>query len=117
MPPSNLKAALEALLFSSDEPLSLSLLAESLDAPSDDVARALVDLDADYRSRDAGVEMRDIAGGHLLVTAPEHAEWVGRLLRGRKRVRLSRAALETMAIVAYKQPVTKVEIEAIRGVD
>src|SRR5262245_32543112 len=117
MPPSNLKAALEALLFSSDEPLSLSLLAESLDTASEDVARELLELDADYRVRGAGVELREIAGGHLLVTAPEHAEWVGRLLRGRKRVRLSRAALETMAIVAYKQPVTKTEIEAIRGVD
>ncbi|HET9326480.1 MAG TPA: SMC-Scp complex subunit ScpB [Candidatus Eisenbacteria bacterium] len=117
MPPSNLKAALEALLFSSDEPLSLSLLAESLDAASEDVARELLELDADYRVRGAGVELREIAGGHLLVTAPEHAEWVGRLLRGRKRVRLSRAALETMAIVAYKQPVTKAEVEAIRGVD
>jgi len=117
MPPSNLKAALEALLFSSDEPLSLSLLAESLEAASEDVAREILELDADYRRRGAGVELREIAGGHLLVTAPEHAEWVGRLLRGRKRVRLSRAALETMAIVAYKQPVTKVEIEAIRGVD
>ncbi|TMQ73099.1 MAG: SMC-Scp complex subunit ScpB [Candidatus Eisenbacteria bacterium] len=117
MPPPNLQAALEALLFSSDEPLSLSLLAESLDTAQDDVARALRELDADYRVRGAGVELREIAGGHLLVTAPEHAEWLGRLLRGRKRVRLSRAALETMAIVAYKQPVTKVEIEAIRGVD
>ena len=117
MPPSNLKAALEALLFSSDEPLSLSLLAESLDAPPETVAREIAELDTEYRIRGAGVELREIAGGHLLVTAPEHAEWVGRLLRGRKRVRLSRAALETMAIVAYKQPVTKVEIEAIRGVD
>ena len=117
MPPSNLKAALEALLFSSDEPLSLSLLAESLDTASEDVARELLELDADYRVRGAGVELREIAGGHLLVTSPEHAEWVGRLLRGRKRVRLSRAALETMAIVAYKQPVTKTEVEAIRGVD
>ena len=117
MPPPNLQAALEALLFSSDEPLSLSLLAESLDTAQDDVARALRELDADYRVRGAGVELREIAGGHLLVTAPEHAEWLGRLLRGRKRVRLSRAALETMAIVEYKQPVTKVEIEAIRGVD
>src|SRR5262245_4353774 len=117
MPPLNLKAALEALLFSSDEPLSLSLLAESLDAPPDEVAQALLELDADYRQRGAGVELREIAGGHLLVTSPEHAEWVGRLLRGRKRVRLSRAALETMAIVAYKQPVTKTEVEAIRGVD
>jgi len=117
VPPSNLKAALEALLFSSDEPLSETLLAESLDAPAEEVAMALRELDAEYRSRGAGVELREMAGGHLLVTTPEHAEWVGRLLRGRKRVRLSRAALETMAIVAYKQPVTKTEIEAIRGVD
>ena len=117
MPPSNLRAALEALLFSSDEPLSLALLAESLDAPAMEVAEALKALDADYQSRQAGVQLREIAGGHLLVTSPEHAEWVGRLLRGRKRARLSRAALETMAIVAYKQPVTKGEIESIRGVD
>jgi segregation and condensation protein B len=117
MPPSNLPAALEALLFSSDEPLTLSLLAESLDVAPEAVVEALARLDESYRARGAGVELREIAGGHLLVTAPEHAEWVGRLLRGRKRVRLSRAALETMAIVAYKQPVTKVEIESIRGVD
>jgi segregation and condensation protein B len=117
MPPSNLKAALEALLFSSDEPLTLALLAESLDAPAAEVAEAMQELDAEYQAREAGVQLREIAGGHLLVTSPEHAEWVGRLLRGRKRARLSRAALETMAIVAYKQPVTKGEIESIRGVD
>jgi segregation and condensation protein B len=117
MPPSNLKAAVEALLFSSDEPLALSVLAETLDAGAGEVAAALRELEADYRRRGAGVELREIAGGHLLVTVAEHAEWVGRLLRGRKRVRLSRAALETMAIVAYKQPVTRTEIEAIRGVD
>lgn len=117
MPPSNLQAALEALLFSSDQPLPLTLLAESLDAPMDEVAQALRDLEADYTTRGAGVQLREIAGGHLLVTAPEHAEWVGRLLRGKKKMRLSRAALETMAIIAYKQPVTKSEVEAIRGVD
>ena len=117
MPPSNLQAALEALLFSSDQPLPLTLLAESLDAPPDQVAEALVALEAAYTARGAGVQLREIAGGHLLVTAPEHSEWVGRLLRGKKKMRLSRAALETMAIIAYKQPVTKSEVEAIRGVD
>jgi len=117
MPPLNLKGALEALLFSSDEPLPLTLLAESLDAPIDEVAAALHTLERDYKEREAGIELREIAGGHLLVTTAENAEWVGRLLRGRKRVRLSRAALETMAIIAYKQPVTKSEIESIRGVD
>jgi segregation and condensation protein B len=117
MPPANLRPALEALLFSSDQPLSLSLLAESLDSPPDAVADALHELEADYRERNAGVQVREIAGGHLLVTSPEHSEWVGRMLRGKRKMRLSRPALETMAIIAYKQPVTKSEIEAIRGVD
>jgi len=117
MPPSDLQAALEALLFSSDQPLPLTLLAESLDTPPERVAEALVALEAAYAARGAGVQLREIAGGHLLVTAPEHSEWVGRLLRGKKKMRLSRPALETLAIVAYKQPVTKSEIEAIRGVD
>jgi segregation and condensation protein B len=63
------------------------------------------------------VELREIAGGWMLVTTAEQAEWVGRMLRGKRRMRLSRAALESMAIIAYKQPVTKSEVEAIRGVD
>jgi len=117
MPPQNLQPALEALLYSSDQPLPLSLLAESLDAPPDQVASGLLAIQQEYSARGAGVQVREIAGGWMIVTAPEHAEWVGRLLRGKRRMRLSRAALETMAIVAYKQPVTKSEIEAIRGVD
>jgi len=117
VPPSNLSAALEALLFSSDQPLPLTLLCESLDAEPDVVSAALQELGAGYAARGAGVELREIAGGWMLVTTPEQAEWVGRMLRGKRRMRLSRPALETMAIVAYKQPVTKGEIEAIRGVD
>jgi segregation and condensation protein B len=112
-----LQAALEALLYSSDQPLPLTLLCESLEAPAEQVLAALAGLEGAYAAREAGVQVREIAGGYLLVTAPEHAECVGRLLRGKKRMRLSRPALETMAIIAYKQPVTKSEIEAIRGVD
>ncbi len=117
MPPSRLQAAIEALLFSSDQPLPLALLSEALETPADDVAAALRRLGEDYAARAAGVELREIAGGWMMVTAAEHSEWVGRMLRGKKRMRLSRAALETMAIIAYKQPVTKSEVEAIRGVD
>jgi len=112
-----MKGAVEALLFSSDQPLALSLLAESLDSGADEVMAALQALGADCAARGAGVELREIAGGWMLVTTAAHAEWVGRLLRGKRRMRLSRAALETMAIIAYKQPVTKSEVEAIRGVD
>ncbi len=117
MPPTNLQPALEALLFSSDQPLPLSLLAESLEAPADEVAASLQALGESYAAREAGVELREIAGGWMLVTTPAQSEWVARMLRGKKRMRLSRAALETMAIIAYKQPVTKSEVEAIRGVD
>ena len=117
MPPSNLLAAVEALLFSSDQPIPLTLLCESLEAEPQDVAEALHRLGEEYSARDAGVELREIAGGHMLVTTAAQSEWVGRLLRGKKRMRLSRAALETMAIIAYKQPVTKTEVESIRGVD
>src|SRR5437870_13641517 len=117
MPPSNLPAAIEALLFSSDQPLPIGLLAESLETEADEVSRALIDLGASYAGRGAGIELREIAGGWMLVTTAAQSEWVGRMLRGKKRMRLSRAALETMAIIAYKQPVTKSEVEAIRGVD
>ena len=117
MPPPNLDAAVEALLFSSDQPLPLSLLAESLEESPENVAAALERIGLGYADRGAGVELREIAGGWMLVTTATQAEWVGRMLRGKRRMRLSRPALETLAIVAYKQPVTKSEIEAIRGVD
>ena len=117
MPPTRLTPAVEALLFSSDQPLPLSLLAESLDTAPEEVADALAELGASYAAREAGVELREIAGGWMLVTTAEQSEWVGRMLRGKRKMRLSRPALETMAIIAYKQPVTKSEVEAIRGVD
>jgi segregation and condensation protein B len=117
MPPLDLKGAVEALLFSSDQPLTLSQLVESLDAGPEEVVDTIQALGAEYAARGAGVELREIAGGWMLVTTAVHAEWVGRMLRGKRRMRLSRAALETMAIIAYKQPVTKSEVEAIRGVD
>jgi len=117
MPPVKLQSAIEALLFSSDQPLPLTQLCESLETGPAEVSEALRHLGEEYATRDAGVELREIAGGWMLVTTPEHAEWVGRMLRGKRKMRLSRAALESMAIIAYKQPVTKSEVEAIRGVD
>jgi segregation and condensation protein B len=117
MPPTNLRSAVEALLFSSDQPLTLALLAEALESPAEEISAALQSLGEDYVAREAGVTLREMAGGWLFTTAPEQHEWVARMLRGKRKTRLSRAALETMAIIAYKQPVTKGEIEAIRGVD
>lgn len=117
MPPLNLRSAAEALLFSSDQPLTLSLLVDALDSTPEAVSEALEALAADYREREAGVELREMAGGWILTTTTTQNEWVTRMLRGKRKMRLSRAALETLAIIAYKQPVTKSEAEAIRGVD
>jgi segregation and condensation protein B len=117
MPPTHLRSAVEALLFSSDQPLTLALLADALESPAEDITSALQSLGEDYAARGAGVELREMAGGWLFTTAPDQHEWVVRMLRGKRKTRLSRAALETMAIIAYKQPVTKSEVEAIRGVD
>ena len=117
MPPSNLRSAVEALLFSSDQPVTLALLSDALESPAEDVTAALQSLGEEYSSRSAGVELREMAGGWIFMTAPDQNEWVTRMLRGKRKMRLSRAALETMAIIAYKQPVTKSEVEAIRGVD
>src|SRR5881394_1949081 len=117
MPPRHLRSAVEALLFSSDQPLTLALLADALDSPPHAVSEALLELGQEYRSRESGVELREMAGGWIVTSTAEQHEWVARMLRGKRKMRLSRAALETLAIIAYKQPVTKSEIEAIRGVD
>src|ERR1044072_52486 len=117
MAPLNLRSAVEALLFSSDQPLTLTMLADAREPAPEAVTESLRALADDYRARDAGVEVREMAGGWIVTTTAEQHEWVARMLRGKRRMRLSRAALETLAIIAYKQPVTKSEIEAIRGVD
>jgi segregation and condensation protein B len=108
---------LEALLFSAAEPLTLTQLAEATEADPAVVAEAIERFRSDCDADGRGIRLVEEAQGWLLVTRPEHAPYVGRLLRGRKKMRLSRPALETLAIIAYKQPVTKAEVDAIRGVD
>jgi segregation and condensation protein B len=107
---------LEALLFISEAPLSLERIEELLDGCSKaEVSRLLADLHEQCRQPERGIIVSEVAGGYRLTTKPEAAPWIQRL-RGSKPARLSRAALETLALIAYKQPITKLEIEAIRGV-
>jgi segregation and condensation protein B len=117
MPPDELRPLLEALLFASDSPLALSLLVETTGADAMDVAHALEALREDLDRQERGVQLVEIGGGWLIVTREKHAPWIKKLLQGKRKSRLSRASLETLAIVAYKQPVTRPEIESIRGVD
>jgi segregation and condensation protein B len=107
---------LEALLFVSDAPLLLERIEAVLDGYSKaEVSRLLADLQDKYRQPERGIILSEVAGGYRLTTKPEAASWIQRL-RGSKPARLSRAALETLALIAYKQPITKPEIEAVRGV-
>ncbi|CBE68260.1 MAG: SMC-Scp complex subunit ScpB [Candidatus Methylomirabilis oxygeniifera] len=107
---------IEALLFVSDAPVSLERIEAVLDGYSKaEVNRLLADLLEQYRQPDRGISLSEVAGGYRLTTKPEAAPWIQRL-RGSKPARLSRAALETLALIAYKQPITKPEIVAVRGV-
>jgi len=115
---STTRQILEALLFASDAPVGLSTLVEVLDGPdAATVAEELRAMARDFEESGRGVALAEIAGGYQLLSRKECAPWIERMLRSRRKVRLSRAGLETLAIVAYKQPVTKVEIDSIRGVD
>jgi segregation and condensation protein B len=108
----------EALLFASDVPLEAERIREVLDLENAAVARELVgELIARYDAPPRGLAIVEVGGGYRMVTRPELAPWLVRLARARTRVRLSRPALETLAIVAYKQPVSRPELDAVRGVN
>jgi segregation and condensation protein B len=109
-----LVASVEGLLFVSDEPVPVGRLAQALDTTPRRVERALQDLDASYRGRGLRVQRR--GSDVQLVSAPQAAPGIRKLLGLETRVRFSQAALETLAIVAYRQPITRPELESIRGV-
>jgi len=113
-----LKSAIEALLFIGGGPLSVERLKGIFeDASKEQIEAQLQALKADYDGRGAGVMLAEVANGYQLATCPEHAPWVRKFKTVKVTTRLSRPALETLAIIAYKQPVTRPEIEAIRGVN
>jgi segregation and condensation protein B len=108
----------EALLFASDAPLEPERIREVLDLENSAAARELVgELRARYETDQRALTITEVAGGYRMVTRPELSPWLVRLARARTRVRLSRASLEALAIVAYKQPASRPEIDAIRGVN
>lgn len=110
-------AVIEAVLFTAGDPLPLSDLAAICEADEPTVHEALTGLQGAYRIARRGLQIVEVAGGYQLTTRPEYAAWVSRLHQLVREVRLTRAALETVAIIAYRQPLTRAEIEAIRGVD
>ena len=114
---SELKSIVEALIFASPEPVTIKTLTRLLDTePKEEIVAAIEALKADYQ-REGGLTFVEVAGGYQIVTRAELHEWVRRLFHERTTQKLSVASLETLAVIAYKQPVTAPEISEIRGVN
>jgi segregation and condensation protein B len=111
------RGAIEALLFVADQPLELTQLAAAVQRPVPEVAEALAAITADLDARGSGWQLRPAATGFRLYTRDDYAPVVEAFLLDGQRSRLSQAALETLAVVAYRQPVTRARISAIRGVN
>jgi segregation and condensation protein B len=116
LPSAELKAILEALIFASPEPLTPKAISKLLDnEPKEDVQAALAELKRDY-DRAGGIQLVEVAGGYQIVTRPDLHEWVRRLFHERTTQRLTQQGLETLAVIAYRQPITSLEIAEVRGV-
>ena len=108
----------EAMLFASDTPVEADRIAEVLDLESPAVAREIVEgLRARLEAEGRALQVMEVGGGFRLVTRPDVAPWLVKLARSRTRSRLSRPALETLAIIGYRQPVSRPEVDAVRGVN
>ena len=113
----DISGAVEALLLLAEEPMSVQLLAEAVDAPVSAVESCLAELVAFYDETGRGFELRELGGGWRYYTREEHADVVSRFVLEGQQSRLSQAALETLAVVAYSQPISRARISAIRGVN
>ena len=118
LPPiSPLRAAVESILLVVDTPVSIPELARALDTPASEVRECLQELEHEYRTRGSGIEVRETEEGWRLYTAPAHAPAVERFLLDGSQSKLSRAAMETLAVIAYRQPATRAQVSAVRGVN
>jgi len=111
-----LRAIVESLIFVAEEPVSAKTIAEVIDVDRAAVESAIQDLEKDYQARPGGLQLREIAGGWQIATRPEHHEHIRAYLKSKPSAKLSLASLETLAVIAYRQPVTVPEILEIRGV-
>jgi len=118
MDESQAKRVLEGLIFVSSQPIALKRLQEVIQDADHQTLRRLVEaLNGEYQESGRAFRIQEVAGGYQLVTLPEIAPWVKRLLQMPRESTLSKAALEALAIIAYRQPITKADIEVVRGVD
>jgi segregation and condensation protein B len=117
LPDAEFAAVLEALLLVVDTPVTVDALASATDQPAPRVAETLQSMAAELAARDSGIDLREAGGGWRMYTRAQYAPYVERLLLDGARSKLTRAALETLAVVAYRQPVTRARVSAVRGVN
>ena len=118
MNPTELKGALEAIIYAADEPATLEQIANAVAEEKHIVRTALDEMIATYAAEDRGIEIRAVAGGYKFYTKPQHHDVVRRFIKSlRPPLRLTMPALETLAVISYRQPVTGPEIQEIRGVN
>ncbi|CUS97540.1 segregation and condensation protein B [Candidatus Kryptobacter tengchongensis] len=127
----NIKSIIEAIIFASDTPLSLKQIKDIVNEPNkklssngetskiteEEIKNFIDELNQEYAERGSAFRIIEIAEGYQFATLPEFAKWIGKLFKEKSKKKLSQPALETLAIIAYKQPISKPEIEAIRGVN
>ncbi|MBS3908255.1 MAG: SMC-Scp complex subunit ScpB [Actinobacteria bacterium] len=112
-----LRGIVESLLFVSDQPLSVEKISEIVEVDGEEIKKVLEDLENEYKRADRGYQLREVAGGFRMNSHPAYSPYIEKLLISFDHRRLTQAALETLSIIAYKQPVTKADIGAIRGVN
>ena len=112
-----IKSILEALLFINERPIEITELLQVLEISRKETETALDTLSLEYQKRNSGICIIKVAGGYQMCSSPNNETWVKKMYQERTKQKLSIAALETLAVIAYKQPVTRIEIEAIRGVN
>ncbi len=110
-------SVIEAIIFLSGELITCSTLKDVLELPESEIKRLMEELISEYRERKSGLLIIEIANGYQMVTNPLYAEWMTKFKKMRISSKLSMPALETLAIIAYKQPIIRAEIEQIRGVN
>jgi len=112
-----LRNIVEALLFVSDQPLSAAKISEVVGLEEEEVKQLLEDLANEYQRADRGFQLREVAGGYRMYSHPAYAPYIEKLILSFDHRRLTQAALETLSIIAYKQPVTRADVAAVRGVN
>ncbi len=112
----NIKSIIESLLFIWGEPLSFKEIAKVIDKPSKEIKLTLNEMKDDYMRNDRGLELKSYDDNYQLVTKKENFDYISKLINKKKTNKLSNSAMEVLSIIAYKQPVTRLEIEEIRGV-